>query len=716
MPVVTPIRILYGDGDHSGHTAVRSALVDQEIQWDLVLCATASELLNQLVSHPSGFDLVLCDDTLLEKSSVTIFRKLRQAQIIIPFVILIRAGAETQAVEALKAGVDNYLIKDDDGAYLKLLPVVLHEAVHVYQDRLAWKTAEAAIQKAHDDLELRVRERTEELSRVNETLRKEMDVRHDAEEALRQSIERFNLAVQGSQDGLWEGHPLPGESWQSPHTPMWFSPTFLSMLGFKADEFPPVLSSWSDLLHPDDADRVFRALIDHIERRIPYDVEYRLQTKSGEYRWFRARGQAIWNAQGLGVRMAGSLRDITDRKRAEEALQQSERQLRQAQKMEAIGTLAGGIAHDFNNILSAILGYAELALMNTAQKSLLQSYVSEVITAGTRARELVKQILAFSRETEQERRSVNLHEIVSEALRLLRPALPTSIDIRQAGQSKDSPCIIHADPTQIHQVLMNLCTNAEAAMRKRGGVLEIAVTSEHVNKPVMYGATQLIPGNYARLTVSDTGEGIDPQVLDRIFDPFFTTKPLGEGTGMGLAVVHGIVMGHGGTVTATSTLELGSRFDVFLPCLGTNTPPVFEDDCSLPNGKGTILFVDDEESITRWGEQLLTYLGYDVVSETSAQNALELFRRQPFQYDLVVTDQTMPLMTGEMLASEVLKIRKDIPIILCTGYSHAMSLEKSRAMGIRAFLMKPVKAQQLAMTLKEIFSIEERRNVSDPVV
>ena len=716
MDVSIPIRLLYGDGDPSGHAAVRSALMDPQIKWDMVVCPTAGKVLNQLVSNPSGFDLVLCDDTLFEKSSITIFQELRQAQIIIPFVILVRAGAERQAVEALKAGVDNYLIKDGVGAYLRLLPVVLHESVHVYRDRLAWKTAETVIQKAHDDLEIRVKERTEELSRVNEALRKEMDVRQEAEEALRQSIERFNLAVQGSQDGLWEGHPLPGESWQSPHTPMWFSPTFHSMLGYEDNEFPPLLSSWSDLLHPDDANRVFGALIDHIEHRIPYDVEYRLQTKGGEYRWFRARGQAIWNEQGVGVRMAGSLRDITDRKQAEEALQQSERQLRQAQKMEAIGTLAGGIAHDFNNILSAILGYAELALMNTAQKSLLQSYINEVITAGTRARELVKQILAFSRETEQERQSVDLCQIVSEALRLLRPVLPASIEIRQIGQSESSPCIIHADRTQIHQVLMNLCTNAEAAMRKRGGVLEIAVTSEHVNKPVMHGATQLIPGQYARLTVSDTGEGIDPQILDRIFDPFFTTKPLGEGTGMGLAVVHGIVMGHGGAVTATSTPGLGSRFDVFLPCLDTSTPLVFDDDGLLPEGRGTILFVDDEESIARWGEQLLTYLGYDVVSETSAQNALELFRRRPFQYDIVVTDQTMPGMTGEMLASEVLKIRKDIPIILCTGYSHAMSLEKSKAMGIRAFLMKPVKGQQLAMTLKEILLIAEKRNISDPVV
>ncbi|MCA9472643.1 MAG: response regulator [Nitrospira sp.] len=580
MSVVTHIRLLHVASDPSDHHAVRSALTDRQIQWDLLVCQAAGQVLDRLIGNPPDIDLILCDNVGLQKSGIAVFQEIRQSRVMIPFVILLGVGTEDLAVEALKAGVDDYIMKDPAGAYLTLLPVVLREAVQVYQDRLAWKASERAMQKSFDELEIRVRGQAEEVSRVKQVLQEEMKVR-----------------------------------------------------------------------------------------------------------------------QGV-----------------EESLLQCERQLRQAQKMEAIGTLAGGIAHDFNNILSSILGYAELALMNAAQTSLIHTYLNEVITAATRARELVRQILAFSRTTEQERQSVDLPQIVSEALRLLRPVLPANIDIRQSGISGNKGCLIHADPTQIHQVLMNLCTNAEAALRKQGGVLEIAVTTEDIKEPVMHGGTQLAPGHYIRLTVSDSGEGMDPKILDRIFDPFFTTKSLGEGTGIGLAVVHSIVLGHGGAVAAASAPGLGSRFDVLLPCLYMSKPLAFDDEGSLPTGKGMVLFVDDEESIARWGEQLLTYLGYDVVFETCAQKALELFRRQPFQYDIVVTDQTMPVMTGEMFAREILAIRKDIPIVLCTGYSHAMSLEKSKAMGIRAFLMKPVKAQQLAMTLKEIIATEDNRNVSDPVL
>lgn len=411
---------------------------------------------------------------------------------------------------------------------------------------------------------------------------------------------------------------------------------------------------------------------------------------------------SVWRAPdgSIGGYLA-IVRDITDHKRLES-------QLRQTQKMEAIGTLAGGIAHDFNNILAAILGYTELALYDVPPESLTQCNLQEVLTAGKRAKDLVEQILTFSRQREQERKPIQLPLIVKEALKLLRASLPATITIQQ--QIDDTAGIVRADPTQMHQVMMNLCTNAEHAMRKTGGVL--AVCLEPIVVSAEFAATHppLQSGPHVQITVRDTGHGMEPHILERIFEPFFTTKGVGEGTGLGLSMVHGIVTDHHGAITVESTPGQGTTFKIYLPCIQSITREETPSEEMIPGGTECILFVDDEETLACLGQHLLERLGYTVVVYTSSREALEAFHAAPHRFDLVITDQTMPHLTGDLLTKELRQIRPDIPIILCTGFSHTMSAEKALALGINAYLLKPLVARDLALAIRHVFAQSQKEN------
>jgi PAS domain S-box-containing protein len=391
------------------------------------------------------------------------------------------------------------------------------------------------------------------------------------------------------------------------------------------------------------------------------------------------------------------IRDISERKRLET-------QLRQAQKMQAIGTLTGGIAHDFNNILSAILGYAELALDEVEQGSAVWHDLQGTLTAGRRAKDLVRQILAFSRQTERARTSIHLHLLVEEALALLRAALPSTITIRPIIDRNAGAVL--ADPTQMQQVLINLCTNAAHAMRETGGVLEVRLEPLELALDAPSIAPGLKAGAYVRLTVQDTGYGMPPAILERIFEPFFTTKGMGEGTGMGLAVAHGIIAHHEGAITVQSTPGQGSTFAVYLPRSDSpgTAPPLTEE--PVVGGKERILFVDDETALVHVGRATLQRLGYQVVVCTSSAEALETFRAAPYSFDLVITDRTMPSLTGEVLVRELHQIRPDIPIILCTGFSHPVTSEQLRALEVDAFLLKPVMVNEWARVIRQVL---ERR-------
>lgn len=391
-------------------------------------------------------------------------------------------------------------------------------------------------------------------------------------------------------------------------------------------------------------------------------------------------------------------RDITERRQAEIEKKKLEDKLAHSQKMEAIGTLAGGIAHDFNNILTPLLGYAELALNNAGIGTKMKKHLNEVLRAGNRARDLVMQILAFSRYSEHELKPIQVKNIVNEVLKLIRASLPSTIEIQQRISSES---IIMADPVQIHQILMNLSTNAYHAMKK-GGILEISLADIELEADFLKEHQELNPGPYIKITVSDTGHGMTPEIIERIFDPYFTTKAMGEGTGLGLAVVHGIVKSYKGAVTVQSEPGKGSAFNIFLPVIEAVQDLHEEPDTPLPTGEERILFVDDEPDISELGVPMLERLGYSVVAVTSSMEALELFKLQSGKFDLVITDMTMPGMTGEVLAGEIMRIRADIPIILCTGFSYLMNEKKAIQMGIRAFIMKPFVLRNIASSIREV--------------
>jgi len=377
-----------------------------------------------------------------------------------------------------------------------------------------------------------------------------------------------------------------------------------------------------------------------------------------------------------------------------------EEQLRQAEKMEAIGTLAGGIAHDFNNILGIILGNTELALDDVPEWNPAQRNLREVQDACIRAKDTVRQILAFSRKTVQELKAVKIGPLVEESLRLLRASIPTTIEIRRNIAAESDT--VMADPTQIHQVLMNLCTNAAQAMAETGGVLEITLVDEELSEDEVRKYEGLTPGSYVRLTVRDTGPGIDPSVLNRIFDPFFTTKGVGEGTGMGLSVVQGIVKSHHGSIHIETEVGKGSSFHILLAKTGEEEIVATESLEGFPTGHERILFVDDEAALARMGQLILERLGYQVESKTNPAEALAVFGENSDRFDLVITDMTMPQMTGESLARELLAIRPDIRIILCTGYSRIMDEDKARALGIQGFIMKPLSKSDMARTVRKV--------------
>jgi PAS domain S-box-containing protein len=434
--------------------------------------------------------------------------------------------------------------------------------------------------------------------------------------------------------------------------------------------------------------------------------------------WATITSGTVWNGRIVNRKKDGTLyeeeatitpiRDHNDRIVSYAAVKRDvsreitlKQQLRQAQKMEAIGTLAGGIAHDFNNILAAIIGYTELVRMDLRETSPLMANINKVLNASQRARDLVAQILAFSRQTEQELKPVSISAIVKEVLKLLRASLPATIEIRQHLHMQ--PATILADATQIHQVLMNICTNAGHAMRTRGGILEVYLGEARDAFAPPLALQHLTAEDYLCLAVRDTGHGMSPEVLDRIFDPYFTTKQKEEGTGLGLAVAHGIVTSHNGHITVESTPGEGTRFKIYFPLI----PDKVSDGKQtmghqLPGGKERLVLIDDEIDIVLVNRQMLERLGYTVATYTDSRRAVADFEADPSQVDLLITDMTMPGLTGDQVVRAVHARRPDLPVILCTGFSEIITKEKAQDLGVRKLMMKPVSLGELARTIRAL--------------
>jgi PAS domain S-box-containing protein len=428
------------------------------------------------------------------------------------------------------------------------------------------------------------------------------------------------------------------------------------------------------------------------------NLECRLLAKDGRHVMVEVSGDILYtNGQLTGAQ--GIARDITERKQAEEALRQSEERLRQGQKLEAIGKLAGGIAHDFNNILAAILGYAELSASEIPPEHPVKSHLEQIAKAGKRARDVVQQILAFSRKLEQERRPIYLQAILDEALNLLRATLPATVEIETKINATCAP--VMADSTQMHQVILNLATNASHAMSAQGGQLRIILEPVWLNGEHSGAHPELSQGKYVCLSVCDTGPGIAPEIQKQIFEPYFTTKSVGEGSGLGLAVVHGIVQSHGGAITVSSALGRGACFKIYLPCCAEKSDKPPAPALEMAKGQGRILLIDDEEALVNLGRRALEKLGYQVTGETSSVRALRKFADAPRQFDVVVTDQTMPQLTGLTLAQEIWKIRPELPVIISTGYSEQITSEIAASLGFHTFLNKPYTVSELARVIEQ---------------
>jgi len=503
-----------------------------------------------------------------------------------------------------------------------------------------------------------------------------------AQEALQQSEERFSTAFHMSPVPMTINRFDDGRYLD-------VNDSFVRMLGFTREEMVGRRISELGIWDRKDHRRVVRKLA---EQGFVRDEMLHLVTKTGERRDVLNSCEVMTLKSERFVLSIGY--DVTEQRRLE-------RQLRRSQKLEAIGTLAGGIAHDFNNILGAVTGYAEIGLREAGLSPRLRRCLTQVQKAGERATHLVQQILTFSHQAEEKPQPMRVSSIITEVLQLLRASLPATIRIRQEIQA-DQDTIL-ADPTQVHQILMNLCTNAAYSMRESKGELKVRlapVTIEPFDSLIL--SEGLTPGSYLNLAVSDTGVGIAPAILERIFDPFFTTKKPGEGSGMGLAVVHGIVRGYHGAVTVKSDLGVGTEFNVYLPLLTDETEGQTAAEAAHPvvGGKEHILFVDDEEVLVEVGMEMLAGLGYEVVGRTSSPEALELFRACPDRFDLVIADLMMPNMTGIELCKEIMHIRPRMPVILCSGFSEAMTREQAKAIGVQEFIMKPILFQQLAPAIR----------------
>ncbi len=517
----------------------------------------------------------------------------------------------------------------------------------------------------------------------------DITARKHAESVLQETQARTRLLIQAANVGLWD--------WDLVTNDVYFSPEWKQQLGFADHEVGNRFEEWETRLHPADREHTLKAVRDQIQgRSASYEVEFRLRHKDGSWRWIYARGELAYDAAGHPARMRGCHLDITERRRLAE-------ELRQSHKMEAIGQLAGGVAHDFNNILAAIVGNVELAISDTDPDHPARESLVEIRKASARARSLVKQILAFSRQQPHERRIIMLAPLVEEAVRLLRATMPASVELA-VSVAPDVPCVL-ADSTQLHQVLINLCTNAWHALAGAAGRIDIKVESAILDA-ANNRLADLPPGRYACIWVTDTGVGIDTATLSRIFEPFFTTKEIGKGTGLGLSVVHGIVHGHGGAVLVDSKPNEGTTFRVYLPAATAGDEALPAASTTSRNGEGRrILFVDDEVALVDVATRMLERLNYRVTGLTSAETALLDFHENLQQFDLVITDLNMPGMSGLEFAAEIRKLRPELPVVMISGHITGELRQRAYIAGINEVLNKPITADELNASIHTLLDL-----------
>jgi len=509
---------------------------------------------------------------------------------------------------------------------------------------------------------------------------------------LHRTSERLRLATASAKAGVWD--------WNLQTNEMIWDDRMKELYGLTAESFPGGIDAWTQGLHPDDASMAIDECQAAIRGDREFDTEFRVRHSDGRIVFIKANGLVLRDENGIAVRMIGLNTDITERKMAEMSLHKMEEHLRQSQKMDAIGQLAGGIAHDFNNVLSGIIGYADMSLSLVEKGSILESNQNKILQATDRAKNLVKQILAFSRQGNPQKLVTTIRPITEEVLDLHRSSIPSSVII-ESDLHKEVKSVL-ADPTQIHQVLLNLATNAVHAMNRKGK-LTVRLYATVLDHAEHGQSGEISSGEYNIIEVGDTGCGMDAATLSKAFEPFFTTKPVGEGTGMGLSVVLGIVQSHGGGLQVESRPGKGTVIKIYLPVSGEGVPDKPHTAALMPlYGDERILIVDDERILVEMVEKILIPLGYTVVGVSDSLAAWNYIRDTSHEIDLLITDQTMPGMTGIELAKEALAIRKDLPIILCTGFSNEVNRETVEEMGIGRFIPKPYRSLEIGKAIREL--------------
>ncbi len=525
---------------------------------------------------------------------------------------------------------------------------------------------------------------------------------HNARKALKKSEEKYRTILDSIEDAYYEVD-LAGKI-------TFFNNAALHMLGYTAEELAE--KNYRDLVHEKDKKTIFETFNYVYRTGKPVKAfDWRLVKKDRAICHVETSIAPNLDKNNTILGFLGIMRDLTDRLEGEQRRRELESQLHQSQKLESIGTLAGGIAHDFNNILFPIIGYTEMTMEELPADSPLRDNLKKVMNSAARAKSMVQQILAFSRQRSDESgESVRIEPFIKEIIKLLRNTFPSTVEIQESIGKETGMVAINL--SSFHQVVMNLCTNALHAMEDQSsGKLDITVEPVRITKTDTANYQNLTTGEYVRIRIADTGDGISPENMEKIFEPYFTTKPQDKGTGLGLSVSYGIIKNAGGIITVDSTKGIGTQFDILLPVVGqeetvsTDIGDVFS---PLPTGKEYVLLVDDEHRIVELEKQMIESLGYMVFSRTSSIEALEAFKYDPHKFDIVVTDQTMPNMTGKELAKALIDIRPDIPVIICTGFSEKVTMEKIKSIGIKAFLTKPIPKADMALTLRRV--LDEKNN------
>ncbi len=481
----------------------------------------------------------------------------------------------------------------------------------------------------------------------------------------------------------------------------------LNTIHERESDFPPTFDEVNHFFAPGWQEKIHNAYELCIAGGKSLDEEFEIITTTGKRRWVHVTGEAVRDDSGNIIRVIGALQDISERVQADEERKKLEEHLAQARKMEAIGILAGGIAHDFNNILSGLMGFTDLAMLEAQDNEELKEYLTQVSSSSLRARDLVRQILTFSRESDTKKQPIIMNPMIKESLKFIRASLPASIEIQRDLRIEQAQ--VFGDATQIYQILMSLYTNAGHAMKEKGGVLRVTLDRVEPDASRTGYLDEIPAEKFIELVISDTGCGIHEKYLDRIFEPFFTTKGRREGTGMGLATAYGIIKEMGGTISVDSDLGLGTTFRILLPEYHEVRPLTKDADAILVRGRGNILVVDDESPIAESACGLLIRLGYSAVMETDSMAAIENVKNNPNGYDLVLTDMTMPRLDGFEVAKQIHGINPDIPIVLSTGFSHEISKEKCTSAGITDMVMKPMTASELSVAIEKAMNKKQEQ-------